>query len=104
MAATFVYMTAADKEEAVTIGRALLEEKLVACANVLENMTSVYRWQGRIEQDSEAVLIAKSTEALTERLIARVQALHSYDCPCIVCWPIASGNGEYLAWIDAETE
>ena len=102
--ASFVYVTAANKAEATSIGRALVEERLAACANVLDNMTSLYYWEGKLQEDSEAVLIAKTREDLVERLIERVKTLHSYDCPCVVSWSLQAGNPAYLDWIREETE
>ena len=78
-------------------------ETLAACANVLDNMTSLCHWDGKLQEDSEAVLIAKTRDDLVEKLIERVKALHSYDCPCVVSWPIEAGNPAYLDWIRAET-
>ena len=103
MNASFVYVTAANKAEALAIGRALVEERLAACANVLDNMTSLYHWEGKLQEDSEAVLIAKTREDLVEQLIERVKALHSYSCPCVVSWPIPAGHQAYLDWICEET-
>lgn len=103
MTAVLIYMTADDKAEASRIGRALVEEKLAACANVLDGMTSIYRWEGEICEESEAVLIAKTTESLAPALTERVKALHSYDCPCVVTLPIAGGNAAFLNWIAAQT-
>ena len=97
--ASFVYMTASSKTEALTIGRTLVAERLAACVNVLDGMTSVYWWNGKIEEASEAVLVAKTTDDLVDRLIERVKALHSYKCPCVVSWPIEKGNEAYLEWI-----
>ncbi len=98
-----VYMTAADEDEAGRIGRALVEERLAACVNVIPGMRSYYRWQGEVQDDSEVVMIAKTREALLDALVARVKELHSYDCPCVVALPIAAGNPDFLAWIEAET-
>lgn len=81
-----------------------MEEKLAACANVLDGMTSIYRWRNELQQDGEAVLILKTRQEFVDRIIARVQELHSYECPCVVAWPIAAGNPEYLAWIERETQ
>ena len=67
-------------------------------------MTSLYWWDGKIEEGHEAVLIAKTRESLVERVVARVKSLHSYDCPCVAAWPITAGNPHYLAWIEAETD
>ncbi len=99
----FVYMTTSNKEEALDIGRTLVSERLAACVNVLDNMTSLYWWNGQLEQGNEAVLIAKTSEERIDRLIARVKELHSYDCPCVVSWSIENGNEAYLNWIAGET-
>ena len=103
MTASFVYMTTSDKTEALKIGRTLVEERLVACVNVIDNMTSVYWWEGKIEDSAEAVLIAKTKESLVEAVINRVKELHSYSCPCVVALPIQDGNADYLEWIEKET-
>lgn len=103
MTACFVYMTAADKDEALRIGRVLVEERLVACVNQLDGMTSLYWWKGKVEEGCEVVLIAKTQPALLEKIIDRVRSLHSYECPCVISWPIEQGNPEYLKWIADET-
>jgi Uncharacterized protein involved in tolerance to divalent cations len=99
----FAYITASSREEALRIGRALVEERLAACANVLDGMTSIYRWQGAIEEASETVLIAKTRAELFDRLATRVRALHSYDVPCVVELKIGRGNPAYLEWLRNET-
>ena len=101
--AVVVYVTAADREAALELGRALVEARLAACANVIDGMESVYWWEGKLEQASEAVLVLKTRAALVESLTERVRALHAYDCPCVVALPIVGGNLDYLAWIAAET-
>ena len=98
----FVYMTAGSREEAATIGRALVEERLAACVNIISPMQSIYRWQGKIEEDSEVVMIAKTTARHMDRLISKVRELHSYECPCIVAWEIVDGNAPFLEWIGRE--
>ena len=99
-----LYMTAGSAEEARRIGAALVAERLIACANVIDGMTSVYRWEGEVRNDSEAVLIAKTRRALVDAVTARVKALHSYSCPCVVALPIGGGNPDFLDWIGTETE
>jgi periplasmic divalent cation tolerance protein len=99
----FAYITASSRDEALRIGRALVEERLAACANILDGMTSVYRWNGAIEQADEAVLIAKTRSSLFDRLTARVRDLHSYDTPCVVERAVGRGNPAYLDWLRAET-
>lgn len=103
MSACFVYVTAPDKAAALKIGRALVDARLAACANVFDGMTSVYRWQGRVQEDSEAVLIAKTRDELVPALTAKVRALHSYECPCIVALPVVGGSQAFIDWIEAET-
>ena len=98
-----VYITTESLDEALAIGKALVEERLAACANVLEGVHSIYWWQGAVQEDREALLILKTRAALVDRLIERVKALHSYDCPCVVALPIEAGNPDYLAWVEKET-
>jgi periplasmic divalent cation tolerance protein len=104
MDAIFVYITINSPEEARRIGRTLVEERLVACTNLIPGMTSIYRWQGVVEEAQETVIIAKTRAGLFGRLEARVKELHSYDCPCIVAMPVTAGHAPYLEWIAAETE
>ncbi len=104
MATWFVYITAKEKTQALAIGRALVEERLAACINVLDGMTSVYRWEGAVEEASEAVLIAKTTEPLLPALIvAREGARTRIRVPA--SWRGRSGPeiAPYLDWIERET-
>jgi periplasmic divalent cation tolerance protein len=98
-----VYITARDKKQARAIGKTLVTERLAACANIFDGMNSLYFWEGRFCDDREAVLIVKTQKAHLDRLIQRVKTLHSYSVPCIVAWPIAGGNKEYLDWVKKET-
>jgi periplasmic divalent cation tolerance protein len=98
----FVYVTAGNEAEALRIGRAVVEERLAACANAIPGMRSLYWWEGRIQEAAETVLILKSTAALLDTLTRRIQELHSYELPCVVALPIAGGNPAYLDWIRAE--
>ena len=104
MSVVFVYITAPSRDDALRIGRTLVEERLAACANVFDGMTSVYRWNDAVQQDHEAVLIAKTTAERFDALAQRVRELHSYDCPCIIAWPITAGSPPYLEWIAGESE
>ena len=83
-----IYITTDGPEEARVIGRALVDARLAACANVLGPMTSIFRWEGAVREGEEAVLIVKTTAALVDALTAKVRELHSYDCPCIVALPV----------------
>jgi periplasmic divalent cation tolerance protein len=98
-----VYMTAASPDEAARIARALIEERLAACVNILPAARSVYRWQGQVEAAEETVLIAKSRAGLFPELERKVKSLSSYDCPCIVALPIVAGHRPYLDWLAGET-
>ncbi len=104
MAVNFIYMTAGSKAEAQKIGSTLVESQLAACVNILDNMQSIYRWEGKLQQDSEVVLIAKTTDSLVAQLIEKVKSLHSYDCPCIVSLPISDGYPPFLEWIQSEVK
>ena len=99
----WVYMTAGTFEEARSIGKILVKKNLVACVNLLENMTSIYKWEDKLEKCQEVVMIAKTRKTLMPKLIETVNSLHSYDCPCILELPIQGGNPEFLSWIETET-
>jgi periplasmic divalent cation tolerance protein len=97
-----VYITTPDPDTARAIARALVEERLAACANILGPISSIYRWEGKVHEEGEVALIAKTGADRVEALIARAKALHPYQVPCIVAWPIAAGYQPYLDWISAE--
>lgn len=103
METVLVYITAGDRAEALKVGRHLVAEKLVACANVLDGITSIYRWEGRVCEDPEAVLIAKTRQALVPAVTQAVRAVHSYDCPCVIALPMSGGHQPFLDWIGTET-
>lgn len=104
MPQTLIYITAGTRDEAVTIGRALVESRLAACANVLAGTTtSIYWWEGAVTEDDEVSLLVKTREELVDKVVEKVKEIHSYDCPCVVSIPISGGNPAFLEWIDAET-
>lgn len=103
MKTALLYITTADKKEAAKIASALVKERLVACANIISGMRSVYRWKGKIVSGAEALLFAKTKQSLVDKAVARVKKLHSYECPCIVSFPIEKGNPDFLKWISDET-
>ena len=104
MKLNLVYVTTKDKDEARRIGRALVESRLAACVNIIDGVNSIYWWEGEVQDETEAVLIAKTKEALVPELIEKVKALHSYSCPCVVSLPIQDGNPDFLSWIESETQ
>ena len=100
MTEAVVVLCACESEaEALGIGRALVEERLAACANVLGRVQSIYRWQGKIEAAEEHMLLIKTTEARFRNLRDRISELHSYETPEIIAIPISDGAENYLAWI-----
>ena len=103
MPQTLIYITAGTRDEAVTIGRTLVESRLVACANVLAGTASIYWWEGTVTEDDEVSLLVKTREELVGKVVEKVKEIHSYECPCVVSFPISGGNPEFLDWIDAET-
>ena len=100
----WVYMTAGSIDEAKNIGRELIKQNLAACVNLLKNMTSIYKWEDKCEEDQEVVMIAKTRKTLMPKLIKTVTKHHSYECPCVLELPIQGGNPEFLRWISSETE
>ncbi|MDA0997882.1 MAG: divalent-cation tolerance protein CutA [Proteobacteria bacterium] len=101
--AVVLYITCRDKDEALMIGRLLVEEKLAACANVIGGLTSIFSWQGAIETADEALLILKTVTTLIEPATDRIRELHGYEVPCVVALPIVGGNPDFLKWIGEET-
>ncbi len=98
-----VYTTASNEEEAVTITSAVVDEHLAACGNIIPHIRSIYRWQGVVEDESEAAVVLKTHAGRVDALIQRIKTLHSYDVPDIVAFPIDRGYPPYLDWIRANT-
>lgn len=101
-ACLFVYITAPDTGMADSLAQALVEEGLCACANIIPSMKAVYRWEGRLCEEQEVVMILKTTQDRFAALTARVKALHPYECPCIIGLPLSVGSADYLDWIRAQ--
>jgi periplasmic divalent cation tolerance protein len=102
--AIVVFMTAANGEEAMRLAEMLVGAHLAACVQILPEMESVYRWQGKIERQSEILLIAKTTRAKFVELEREVRALHSYDTPEIIAVPVVDGSTPYLDWLTRVTD
>ena len=98
-----VYITVPDRAAAESISQALVSERLAACANIVDSVTSLYWWQGVLEGSSECVCILKTTRDRYGALEVRARELHAYDVPCIVALPIVCGNADFFDWIRAET-
>lgn len=101
--AVVVLVTAGDAEEAARLGRALVEARLAACANVIGPIRSIYRWQGTIEDAPEHLVVLKARAADMAALEARVRALHSYQVPEVLALPVRAGSAPYLAWLAEAT-
>ena len=99
-----VYMTAGSREEADRIADCLVNERLVACVNILPPIQSVYRWQGEVCRDDEIALLAKTTSDRFEAVRTKVRELHSYDAPCVVAWPLAECDEAYANWLREAVE
>lgn len=99
-----ILVTAPDKRVATRLARALVEERLAACVNVLPGVTSLYRWEGAVQQEGEVLLVIKARGRDVEAIGARVTELHPYDVPEVVATEVVGGSRRYLDWIQAETE
>jgi len=99
-----VLITASSPDEGARIAEALVSERLAACVNRVDGISSVYWWKGKMERGTESLLIAKTRGELVERLIARVKEMHSYSVPEVISLPIEAGNHDYLMWIAEETK
>lgn len=99
-----VLVTCPDRKTGAKIAGMLVEEKLAACANLVDGVTSIYSWKGEIQQDAEVLLIIKTRMPRFAALQERVQTLHPYEVPEIICMDIAAGNIPYLNWINETTQ
>ncbi|WP_414469888.1 divalent-cation tolerance protein CutA [Methanobacterium sp. ACI-7] len=98
----FVYITTSSKEESKNIGKTLVEERLAACVNIVPSIESIYLWKGKIEDDEESLLIAKTKQDNIDKIIKRVKEIHSYETPAILAIPIITGSKDYLDYLDSE--
>ena len=103
MSKIWVYVTAGNQEDATNIAQTLVEERLVACANILGPTTAIYWWEGKVEMSPEVALILKTRSDLLDAVTEKIKKNHNYDCACIVALPIKGGNRNFLDWLDEET-
>ena len=99
-----VLMTTPNKKEAENIIHQLLEERLIACANIVDSVSSFFLWKHKIEQENETLVVMKSSEKLFRKLIEKIQELHSYETPEILALPIVAGSQSYLEWLKNSLE
>jgi len=98
-----VFITGSTVKGAKKIARALVEEKLAACCNIIKGVTSIYAWEGEIEETAECMIIVKTRQERFDRLVKEVTKRHNYVVPEIIAVPITSGLKGYLSWIDEST-
>jgi len=102
--ALVVLVTTADAEEAERLARALLDRRLIACANVIPHVRSLFRWENQLECADESLLIMKTTTDALTPLTEEVKIHHSYDVPEVIALPVTGGSAEYLSWVAAEVQ
>jgi periplasmic divalent cation tolerance protein len=94
-----IFCSCGTHDEALAIGRSLIEARLAACVNVLPSIHSIYRWQGNVETAQEVLLVIKTTQERSSAVRDRITQLHTYDTPEIIAVPITEGSDKYLAWL-----
>jgi len=97
--AIVVLVTTSSEEEAVALGKLLVEQRLVACANILPKVKSIFQWDGKISEEEECLMILKTKKPLFKALEKTIMAHHSYDVPEIIALPIVEGSQSYLSWV-----
>jgi len=97
-----VFVTVGSPEEGERLATALVEERLAACVNRIRSVQSTYRWQGKVEQSEEELLLIKTRSNLFESLKQRVREIHSYSVPEVLALPITEGSEDYLKWLEEE--
>ena len=95
-----ILITTKDSDEADKIAVALTQEKLIACANIVKGVQSVFWWEGKVDYSEETLMIIKSEERLFDKIVEKVKSLHSYSVPEVIALPIIGGNPDYLKWIN----
>jgi periplasmic divalent cation tolerance protein len=103
MDAIIVFVTASRENEAEKIARGLIEARLAGCVNIIRNIRSIYRWEGKMEDEREVLMIAKTRKKFFRAFEKKVKELHSYTVPEIIAVPISEGSKDYLAWLKKVT-
>ncbi len=99
MSYILVFVTAPDENTAADIARALVDKGLAACVNIVKDIRSIYKWQGKIEDEAEVLMIVKTRKTMFEALEKKVKSMHPYSVPEIISVDIAQGSGAYLEWM-----
>ncbi|MBF0298064.1 MAG: divalent-cation tolerance protein CutA [Oligoflexia bacterium] len=95
-----IYTPFPNKESAIKSAKLLLEKKIIACANILDNALSIYSWEGKLEESTEVIMIMKTKTNLFDQVKESITSTHPYSCPCIISYKIDNGNKNYLQWIE----
>jgi len=98
-----LHVTMPDQERATALARALVDEGLAACVNILPGVKSIYRWEGRLQEDDEVLCLIKTRPAVFDRARARILALHPYEVPEIIAFSVDDGSAAYLDWLKKAT-
>jgi len=98
-----VLTTCADKREAERIAERLVADGAAACVNIVDKVTSVYRWKGKVEKSTECLLVIKTRSQLTDRVEGTIRGFSSYECPEVIVIPVVTGASDYLTWINDST-
>jgi periplasmic divalent cation tolerance protein len=98
-----LYSTFGNSDEAIFVARDLLKSRLIACANVMDGVTSIYHWEGTVQQEKEVTLVAKTSAGRVEKAISRIKELHSYQVPSVAAWPLERGYAPFMEWVAGET-
>ena len=99
-----IYVTMETGEQARAMARKLLDDRLIACANFLEGIDSIYRWEGEVRETKETVLLAKTSEEKIPLVVDAIKAMHAYELSCIVAFPITAGLPAFLKWVAGEVK
>ena len=99
MEAVVVFITASNEDEGANIAKTLVGERLAGCVNIVKDIRSIYRWEGKTEDEKEVLMIAKTQRSLFTKLSQRVRELHSYTVPEIIAMPVVEGSEDYLSWL-----
>ncbi len=103
MTFVIIYVTTKNVVLSRKIAAVLVKEKIVACANIISKIETVYRWKGKVQKHSESVIIMKTKKSLVRNAIKRIKEMHSYEVPCIITIDI-DGDKDFLKWIEEETK
>lgn len=97
-----LYSTFPNKEKALSVAHELLDQRLIACANIIDQVSSVYRWEGHVQQEPEVVMMAKTVKDKVNRALDTIKQLHPYQLPCITAYEVGGGFTPFLRWVAEE--